>query len=238
MSVSALQRWLAIQALCWVPLLLAQVWLVAMGRFQAAWLAPGAVLFVASYTTLWISLRPRGTPADYATLARFLALLAALIWAGVAGEITGPIWTLWLVVVVSDLVDGWLARRFGGSEQGEVLDMETDQLTTLGLASVVTVLAGAGVWTLLLPGLKYVFALGMLARGVDAHQAKPVDGDNTRGKRICAAVMSLLLACAFPLTPPPLRIAASLVAVVLLGYSFSSDAVFLLRGARRPSKVA
>lgn len=238
MSVSALQRWLAVQALVWVPLLLVQAWLVATESFEADWLAYGALLLFASYVTLWFCLRPRGTPADYATLARFVALVAAVIWVGLAGRITWTIWTLWLVVVVSDLVDGWFARRFGGSEQGEVLDMETDQLTTLALASVVTVLAGAGVWTLLLPGLKYVFAIGMLVRGVDAHQPKPIDGDNVRGKRICALVMTLLLICALPVAPQPLRIVSSLTAVLLLSYSFSSDAVFLLRGARRPTKVA
>jgi phosphatidylglycerophosphate synthase len=236
MSVPRIQHWLRLQALVWTIVLAAIAWRTALGGplpSGALWVvfALGAV----SYGALWRVLGAGRTAADRVTLLRFLGLLAVLASVAVGGIVSWPIWFAALVVVASDLLDGWVARRYGGSEEGAVLDMETDQLTTLGLAVLAAGTVGAGTWVLLLPGFKYLFVLAMTRLGIDAHEPRPIDGDNRRGRIVCALVMSLLLACLFPPLPGPARVACGLVAVVLLASSFSGDAAHLVRKARGAS---
>jgi phosphatidylglycerophosphate synthase len=235
MSLPALNRWLVTQAASWTPLLVLAAWLGWAGRFEPWMLWPVQLLMLASYLWLWRCLGSGAKVADIVTLLRFLGLLGVGAAVALAAQITWPIWVGMLVVVLGDLLDGWCARRFGGSESGVILDMETDQFTTLGLTILLAACTQAGLWLLLLPGFKYAYVLGMLAIGARAHDPKPRDGDNRRGRLICALVMTLLLACALPVMPDLVRKLCSLAAVVVLAYSFSSDAIFLWRhrpGAR------
>ena len=129
------------------------------------------------------------TLADGVTLARFVGLLAICAAAVTTGRITWLIWIGMFAVVCSDLLDGWCARRFGVSEEGAILDMETDQFTTLGFALVAATFAGVGVWILLLPAFKYANILFLVFVRLPAHDPKPRDGDNRRGRIICALVL-------------------------------------------------
>ena len=149
-----------------------------------------------------------------------------LVGAG-AGQLGVAVWTAAVAVVLLDLVDGALARQFGGSPGGAVLDMEADQLTTLGLAALVVSIGGKA-HVLLLPAMRPAFVLAAWWLRIPAHDPKPVNGDNRRGRRVCAAVMTALLIALCPATGPVLRDVVTGIAVLLLAWSFLGDARFLL----------
>ncbi len=233
MSPSRLNRWLLVQALFWTLALLGVGWIAGPSPATGWILAAAQAVIWVSFAVLWRLVGTGTRVADYATLARLLLLgsiVALIAW---QGRVTWWLWAGLLLAVLGDLVDGWCARAFGGSDAGALLDMEADQFATLNLALVATLVSGAGLWTLLLPGLRYAFILAMRAAGERADDPKPQDGDNRQARLICAVVMSLLLICNLPTLATPLRWAASGLAVLLLSYSFSSDARFLLRKRRR-----
>lgn len=228
MPVSALQTWLRVQALVWLPACAALPW-IAGDRWWAPWWAAG---MGGSYLALVRILRTGSRPADAVTIARFVGLLLLVVEG--AGRFDPGLWAIAVVVVLLDLVDGAVARRFGGSPQGAVFDMETDQFAVLTLAAIV-VAAGGGAHVLILPAMRYVFVLAMWLVGAPAHDPKPVDGDNRRGKLVCAAVMVALLIAAWPGLHGVVRDVATALACGLLAWSFSADARFLVahRLARR-----
>jgi phosphatidylglycerophosphate synthase len=234
MSVSALNVWLRVQATLWLSLLAATA-LHSGQELPVGWRTPAVGLLLASLLSLIAVLGAVRKPADIATIVRGLGLVAAS-WMGL--ELRD--WTWWalvVLVVLGDLVDGWLARRFGGTPQGAVLDMETDQLTILAL-SALFVLAGGGVHTLVLPALRYIFVLAMWLLGAPAHDPKPVNGDNRRGRRICAAVVVSLILAHGPHVPMVVGNLGTAIAVALLCWSYSSDTRHLLQHARRPKVAA
>jgi phosphatidylglycerophosphate synthase len=218
----------------WLPLLAT---IVAMGSqgLPLAWATPAAALLLGSLLSLTAVLGSVRTPADYATIVRGLGLVAV---AFCGFEARGWIWwTCALAVVLGDLVDGRLARRFGGTPQGAVLDMETDQATILALAAL-CVHAGGWPHVLALPAMRYVFVLAMWILGAPAHDPKPVNGDNRRGRLICALVVASLLFALCPGMPHAAGNTATAIAVALLCWSYSSDTQHLLRHARRKQVAA
>ena len=235
MQLRALNLWLAVQASSWLPAVALLAWAVATSRFEPWMLWVGQAGLVLSFATLWRTLAPRTGRrplADFATLARFLGLIGVGAAASTTGTISFGLWAAMIVVALGDLVDGWCARRFGGSDEGAVLDMETDQLTTLSYAAIGTALAGAGLWTLLLPSFRYAFVLAMRALGLPAHDPKPCDGNNTRGRTIAALVMTLLIAVAMPGVPQLGRWVGTAIATLALAFSYQSDVAFLLSRRR------
>ena len=230
MPVAALQTWLRVQASVWLPVL------VVFGVCGAPGPGPGwpqalpAGIAVSFASLAWIL---RGwSVADLVTMVR-VALLLVVIGVG-AGRIGFAVWAVAVGVVLLDLVDGALARRFGGSPGGAVLDMEADQLTTLGLAALVLSIGGKA-HVLLLPAMRPAFVLAAWWLRIPAHEPKPVNGDNRRGRAVCAAVMIALLIALCPATGPALRDVVTAISVLLLAWSFLGDARFLLaqrNGAR------
>lgn len=226
MPTVPLQLWLRLQALLWLP------WLVAIGvyRDDAAWLrTPTALLVLVSYAVLVALLRAGRRIADAVTIVRLLGV-ATVLYHG-AQELSTWTWFAALGVVMLDLADGAVARHYGPTPQGAVLDMETDQFTVLALATLV-VWHGGLPHVLILPGLRYGFVFAMWAVGAPAHDPKPVAGDNRRGRRVCAAVLVALLAALWPGTPNVVRDVLSAAAVILLAWSFAGDAAFLVRHRR------
>ncbi|MCB9889255.1 MAG: CDP-alcohol phosphatidyltransferase family protein [Planctomycetes bacterium] len=229
MFVVALGRWMLIQAVLWGAAL---AWL-ATTNSRSEWqlvLVLGAT--ASSYAALWRLLGAGRVLADYVTLGRFLLLLSAFGCAH-AGPTMG--WWPWLgcvAAVAADLLDGYCARRFGGSEAGAVLDMETDQFATLLLAWLLHQVVGVGAWVLLLPAYRYGFVLLSRLLQLPAHDPKPRDGDNSQARLICAAMMVLLLLGLMPGMPTILSHGAAGLALCGLTWSYGSDLWFLLRRRR------
>jgi len=224
MSVPGVPRWSFAQAVLWLPVLTGAAWTLSRTG-SGQWVFGAApILATVSYVALWGVLRAGRRVADWVTIARFIGFQALFVAVALTGRIT---WALWIglgAVVLLDLADGWTARRFGGSRAGAVLDMETDQLVTLGLALLACGVAKVGIWILLLPAFKYGYVLSSGVLGLAVHDPRPVDGGNQRAKTICALVMAILLACTLPVLPLAVRQVASGIAVGLLGCSFAIDA--------------
>ena len=229
MDVPNPQRWLLTQVLLWAALLVyVPLSVGAVGRTAtqaAVWLGAMA----ASFAALFLAIGAGRRVADYVTTARFVGLLA-VCWIAWTGDGLG--WWLFAAavgVVSADLLDGLCARRFGGSPAGALLDMETDQFTTLALALLIHGTVGVGPWVLVLPGFRYAYVAYMQLSGGPAHDPKPCDGDNSRARLICAAVMVLMLVALLPAASFLVSSLACGVAIVLLAYSYGSDLVFLSR---------
>ncbi|MCK5945391.1 MAG: hypothetical protein KAI24_25600, partial [Planctomycetes bacterium] len=77
----------------------------------------------------------------------------------------------------------------------------------------------------------YAFVLAAWWASVPANDPKPVDGDNRRGRLVCAAVVVALLLALLPGLSPRIGDALTGVAALLLVWSFAGDWLFLL--ARR-----
>jgi phosphatidylglycerophosphate synthase len=226
--VTALNAWLRTQSLAWLPVC---AWLLATAPPSG----PNGLLLAGgiglSFVLLVGLLRAGRRIADVATIARLSALAVLVATAGPAATLGW--WCAAVAVVFADLLDGALARRFGGSEAGAVLDMEADQLVVFGLAATL-VRQGGGVHVLALPAMRWAFVLASWWLGIPAHEPKPVEGDNRRGRLVCAAVMVALLLALAPGVPRMAGDVATAVAVLLLGWSFSGDARHLL--ARRSTR--
>ena len=214
-------------------------WIAALGWFAFVDGGASASGYVAvglgvSLVTLAVVLSVPRTAADFVTAARAVALVAgfaAPLW---CGELTWWAWLVLALAVAMDLVDGWFARRFGATARGAVFDMECDQLCVLAL-SLLVVAGGGSLHVLALPAMRYAFVLAAWAAGIEANDPKPVEGDNRRGRLVCAAVVIALLAATTPVTP---RLAADVltgVAAALLAWSFAGDWAFLF--ARRRAEV-
>ena len=232
-TIPTLQRWLVVQAVLWLAALgyiavstagTSLTTSAGLPTTPMAFLCGGAMC---SWVLLWVLLGTGRTVADWVTLGRFFALLGAAAWALLGTGITWPIWTLLLLAVCADLLDGWCARRWGGSEAGAILDMETDQLVTLLLALLAFGLAAAPLWLLLLPALRYAYVLYVTLLGLPAQDPKPRGEESKRGKRICALTLTMLLVCVLPIASSYVQLGAGLVALAALLYSFGSDAVYL-----------
>lgn len=224
MPASSLPLWLRVQAAVWLPVMVAH----GLGAVAVPWGVLCAVVAF-SFLTLCALLRSFRTPADAVTIARTGGIVAVAY--AISPGLSLATWSALLALVLLDLVDGYLARRFGGTAAGAVLDMEADQFTVL-LLSLLILRDGGPVWVLIAPSVRYVFVLAMWAAGQPAHEPKPVDGDNRRGRICCGVVVTSLLVALLPGTPPWLANVEVGVAIAVLVYSFSSDARFLLSRVR------
>jgi len=222
---ASLPNWLRVQAVFWLPVLIVQ----GFGWTQLPWAALCGAMAL-SFLSVCALLRALRTAADLVTVVRCAGVVAVTYAA--PPDLPWLVWFALVALAALDLLDGMLARRFGATAQGAVLDMEADQITVLALALLVD-RDGGPPWILLAPGLRYVFVAAMWTARLPAHDPKPKGGDNRRGRTCCAIVVIALLAALLPGLPPPLVDLAAALAVSVLVFSFASDARFLLRGLRR-----
>jgi phosphatidylglycerophosphate synthase len=168
-------------------------------------------------------------PADLVTAARFV--LAA--GAGAVALNDGPPWLLGTVLAVallSDLVDGRLARATGTtSDRGARLDQEADALLILVLSAIVA--ADLGWWVLGIGLARYGFgALFALVPGLRTPPASP----RFWCKTVAVLVGVVLTTAAVLPVPDPVAIVALVVVAVLLGESFVHEGVDRWRAPRPP----
>jgi len=179
--------------------------------------------------------------ANGVTVARaaFVALLLALVGEALWGEVRLDAPLRWTVVscamaaLLLDGVDGWLARRSGlASDFGARFDMETDSLFLLALSLLVLACGQAGGWVLTIGLLRYIFILG--GWRVPALAAKLPE--SRRRKAVCVAATMALIAALVPAVPAAAGGSICLAGLLLLGYSFGADVVWLAGRRVQPSE--
>jgi phosphatidylglycerophosphate synthase len=216
--------WQRIQAIAWLA---AGLYVSTLPALPAAVSLAAGIGMLISYVSLF-ALISACRPADWITLARAGLLALVLAASQPAGGLELLPWLACIGAVSADLLDGWVARRTGGSAAGAVLDMEADQAATLILAALAVIACGVGAWALLLPAFRYAFVLLSWLCAWPAHDPKP-KGDNDRARAICAATMVLQLIALGPSVPHALRVACLLTAIAALTISYADDVLFLRR---------
>jgi phosphatidylglycerophosphate synthase len=166
-------------------------------------------------------------PANQVTLLR-LALTALL--GGLLGEtpaaVAGTAVALAALVLLLDGIDGWLARRGGSASAfGARFDMETDALLLLLMAVLAWRLDKAGAWVLLSGAMRYLF---VAAAVVLPWLRRPLP-ESRRRKTVCVLQILSLLIALTPYLPRPWSEAVAAAGLLLLGYSFLVDIVWLSR---------
>ena len=210
--------WSRIQALLWATALIVCALNADVARARGYL---GAAIGVSVASLAAVLGAPRSL-ADVVTLLR-AALVVAVVCA--PWWLDGRPWWTWSLLALAlaaDLLDGAIARRFGGSPQGASLDMECDQFAVLAMSWLI-VARGGGEHALLLPAMRYVFVIVAWCKSVPADDPKPVDGDNRRGRIVCAVVVVALLLSLMPSTSRHIANAFTAAAVALLAWSFASD---------------
>lgn len=159
-----------------------------------------------------------------------LAVAAAAAFAGL-GIGAGGRWAMAgmaLALLALDGLDGLLARRLDqASAFGARFDMETDALLGFALALLVWAIGQAGLWVLLMGLARYIFILGGWLWPVLTAPLPP----SKRRQTICVVQISVLIVALAPPVTSLWSTVICLAGLVLLGYSFGCDVLWLL--ARR-----
>ncbi|KAA9393378.1 CDP-alcohol phosphatidyltransferase family protein [Kocuria coralli] len=196
--------------------------------------AAGAVLTSAPLpaAACWWRARQYGQPitaADRVTLVRFvssgvLAGAVVLVFTGVLPDRTPLVAAIALMALLSDAVDGWLARRTGtASAVGARLDMEADAVLYAVLCLHTAPIIGW--WVILLGAMRYLFGLASWLRPRLRQDLPP-----SRIRRPIAALEGIaLLVAIVPGVPVWLATAGTAAALSLVLFSFGKDIVALER---------
>ncbi|MEL7044881.1 MAG: CDP-alcohol phosphatidyltransferase family protein [Pseudomonadota bacterium] len=189
------------------------------------WAAAAFVLLVYPYRSDWRA-------ADAVTAVRVFLFLVASACALSDGlrMLVAPVMAL---AAVGDLLDGLIARRYGGGRHGPIVDMEADQLFVFALVLAAMAANGYPAWLLVFPGLKYAFTAVQFVLGVDVGSPQPVRSGNQRARWIYLCVVLLLLSTAVPGFTASWHLVLIALAALALAASFAGDIVHLL--ARRAS---
>ena len=181
--------------------------------------------------------------ANWVTLIRTLTALALLLFA--LGKLmfgtpvaAGERWAIVVAVSIAlalDGLDGYLARRLGQTSAfGARFDMETDALTMLSLAVAVWAAGQAGPWVLTSGVMRYIFVGAGLLWPVWAAPLPP----RKRRQTLCVSQLIALIIALAPFVPAAIGSAVCLAGLILLGYSFGVDVVWLAGRARPEGKTA
>ena len=127
---------------------------------------------------------------------------------GIAGRIA---WLLAIWGLISDIMDGRVARRLGETKLSSVLDIEADSWLTLWSAAGAISLGGLPRWCILPPLLRYVHPILDLLRG-----DLPVGGGPWWGRLTGGSQTALFL---YALAPIPQRTRRHLLRIAWLPVS-------------------
>ena len=131
-----------------------------------------------------------------------------------------------ILLELTDLADGFAARRSGPTLTGARLDEETDAVFTLILAYLLFSKAGFGSWVLAFGAIRYIFVLLFLLTGT----AEKYPQAFSRFSRFtCACTVSALIGAFAFFLPLPVRSAALAAALLMLAFSFLWETKIHLR---------
>lgn len=210
-SATPVERWSLLNA---VGVLAATVLALAAGATLPVVVAGGGALFL-----LVLQSRHRWTPdgdfgrANLVTAARLILVLALPFLPASAGPVL-PI-GVGLVVLISDGIDGWLARRYElSSEFGEFFDKETDALFLLVLCLMTTTTGHLSPWVVGLGLLRYLFVVALFL--IQPHVGKEYRSSWARIIYVGVVLAMLVAFLPYPKVTHPLVA----IAAVALVYSF------------------
>jgi phosphatidylglycerophosphate synthase len=216
-----------------VQILLLALLGTAIGMGPAGWVT-GLAFAIATWAVLSRALhrtRPRSFgPANRVTLGR--AILVGGVTALVADSFeSSPPVTLLVgltaVALILDGVDGKVARHTGTSTAlGARFDMEVDAFLILVLSVYVSMALGP--WVLLIGGMRYAF---VAAARVLPWLNAPLPPSTAR-KTVAAMQGICLLVAGADLLPRVANTGVTLLALVLLVWSFGRDILWLQRTSR------
>ncbi len=201
-----------------------------MGLGLAGWMA-GTIFIAALWMMLAIALnRSPGRslgPADQVTLARAVlvgAVTALVADAPTTGPAVGVLVAAAVVALLLDAVDGRVARYTGTvSVLGARFDVETDAFLVLVLS--VRAIGAVGAWVLVIGVLRYAF---VVAARIAPWLRADLPASSVR-KLVGALQGCVLIVVATGSLPAVVSLAATVVASVLLGWSFGRDVGWLWR---------
>ena len=177
--------------------------------------------------------------ANRVTLGRAMVTLpvAALIGQPAIHHDGGHWWVIVLStgVMITDGFDGWTARRTGTATAfGARFDMELDSVLMLALALLLASSGKVGAWVIAAGVPRYLFvAAGWLYPPLTA----PLPPSRRR-QTVCVVQGIALLVALGPIIPPPAAVAAALLGLAALVYSFGVDVVWTLAAARSAARHA
>ncbi len=164
-------------------------------------------------------------PANLLTLTRAFGTIPLVLWVEATESVSGINSLLLLSAVIllvcTDLADGYVARRFGATDSGAKLDEETDAWFTLVLSVLLYRGAGYGPWVLSFGAIRYLFVLLFAVTGKRAHYPPRFSNFS---RRVCAISVSTLAGGFALFLPYWLRAAALAVGLTLLLTSFAWEA--------------
>lgn len=172
--------------------------------------------------------------ANRVTLVRGVMVVWLVCLSPWASQLGNWLWLyafLCLVALILDGVDGKVARATGSqSDFGARFDMELDALFIFGLCVAVVALEKAGIWVLALGLMRYLF----LAAGRFWPWVSQPLPESFRRKTICVWQLVTLMVAILPVTPALFASVTLATALVLLGYSFTTDLRYLYKTRRTP----
>ena len=177
--------------------------------------------------------------ANRVTLGRAMVTLpvAALVGQPAIHHDGGHWWVIVLstAVMVTDGFDGWTARRTGtATPYGARFDMELDSVLMLALSLLVALSGKVGVWVVAAGVPRYLF---VVAGWLYPPLAAPLPPSRRR-QTVCVVQGIALLVALGPIIPPPAAVAAALLGLAALVYSFGVDVLWTLAAARSGSRRA
>lgn len=208
---------------------------VVLGMPDRAMLLAGAAMAVGAGILIAAAARARMGGAGLGWPNR-VTLLRALIAALLLGHLLSPerrdvAALLALVAILSDAVDGWLARRLGAASSfGARFDMETDAALLLVMCLLLVAHGVAGPWVLALGAARYVFLAALaLLPWLD----RPLPPSERR-RTVAAATMIALVVALMPIVPASAALALAAGATALTLVSFAIDTLWLARMRAAP----
>jgi phosphatidylglycerophosphate synthase len=201
---------------------------VTIGLDAAQWVT-GAVLG-AAVTGLVVHCARRSAhtpaPADLVTFVRCMlacAVAALLVHGDDDRSVVQVAVAVAVVALLTDLVDGRVARRTGTTAFGGRFDGEADAFLILVLA--LHVASTGPTWVLLIGAIRYLFGAGELWVAWFRLRLPP-----RYWRKVAAAVQGVVLtAVAADVLPPVVEVAALVLALGLLVESFGRDLLWLWR---------